>query len=148
MILDTLPRGHHYEQLHPLFSRAFAALRSMDLAALSPGRHEIDGDRLYLSVDHESGRGRERARLEHHRRYIDIQVCIEGDEQIGWMPVECCQKRDGAFDAGRDVGFFLEQPHTWMTLGPGTFTIFFPADAHAPLAGTGPVKKAILKVLV
>ena len=148
MILDTLLRSHHYEELHPLFSRAFALLRSMDLQGLDPGRHEIDGERLYLSIDHEHGRGHAHARLEHHRRYIDIQVCIEGDERIGWMPVECCQDRDGQFDSSRDVGFFLEEPHTWMTLRPGTFTIFFPADAHAPLAGAGPVKKAVVKVLV
>lgn len=148
MVLDTLQRSHHYQELHPLFARAFAFLRSVDLDALGTGRHEIDGDRLYVSVDHEPGRGQQLVRLEHHRRYIDIQVCIDGDEQIGWMPVECCQDRDGEFDTDRDVGFFLEEPRTWMTLRPGTFTIFFPADAHAPLAGAGPVKKAIVKVLV
>lgn len=148
MILDTLQRAHHYEELHPQFARAFALLRSMDLAALDPGRHEIDGDRIYLSIDHVTGRGTGGARLEHHRRYIDIQVAIEGDEYIGWMPVECCQDRDGEFDAERDVGFFLEEPHSWLTLRPGTFAIFFPADAHAPLAGTGAIKKAIVKVLV
>jgi biofilm protein TabA len=148
VILDTLQRGHHYEELHPQFARAFALLRSMDLAALDPGRHEIDGDRLYLSIDHAAGRGRGGARLEHHRRYIDIQVAIEGDEYIGWMPVECCQDRDGEFDADRDVGFFLEEPHSWLTLRPGTFAIFFPADAHAPLAGSGAIKKAVVKVLV
>jgi len=148
MILDTLARAHHYLDLHPQFARAFSCLKDLDLAALAPGRHDIDGDRIYLSIDHVEGRGAAGARLEHHRRYIDIQVAIEGDEQIGWMPVECCQDRDGEFDATRDVGFFLEEPHSWLTLRPGTFAIFFPADAHAPLAGTGPVGKAIVKVLV
>ncbi len=147
MILDTVARAHHYVDLHPQFARAFAFLRDLDLAALHPGRHEIDGDRIYLSIDHVEGRGGA-ARLEHHRRYIDIQIAIEGDERIGWMPVECCQDRDGPFDATRDIGFFLEEPHSWLTLRPGTFAIFFPADAHAPLAGTGPIRKAIVKVLV
>lgn len=148
MILDTIQRSHHYEELHPLFARAFGMLRSLDLAALAAGRHEIDGDRLYLSIDHVQGRTPAGARLEHHRRYIDIQVCIEGEDRIGWMPVECCQNRDGAFDPTLDVGFFLEEPHSWLTLRPGTFAVFFPADAHAPLAGAGAVKKAIMKVLV
>ncbi len=148
MILDTLARGHHYVDLHPQFARAFGCLKELDLAALSPGRHEIDGERIYLLIDHVEGRGAAAARLEHHRRYIDIQVAIEGDELIGWMPVECCQDRDGEFDTERDVGFFLEEPHSWVTLRPGSFAIFFPADAHAPLAGTGPVKKAIMKVMV
>ena len=148
MILDALPRAHHYVDLHPQFARAFAFLRDTDIGALAPGRHDIDGERLYLSIDREPARGRSRARLEHHRRYIDIQLALEGDELIGWMPVECCQDRDGEFDTSRDVGFFLEEPHSWVTLRPGTFAIFFPADAHAPLAGEGMIKKAIMKVLV
>ena len=51
-------------------------------------------------------------------------------------------------DPAKDVGFFAEEPSTWLTLQPMHFAVFFPADAHAPLGGSGPVKKAILKVLV
>jgi YhcH/YjgK/YiaL family protein len=148
VILDTLARSHHYQDIHPLFAQAFGILQRTDLAGLPAGRHEIDGDRLFLLIDHVTGVGRERTRIEHHRRYIDIQVCIEGLEEIGWMSIECCQKRDGEFDQAKDVGFFAEEPSTWLTLQPMHFAVFFPADAHAPLGGSGPVKKAILKVLV
>lgn len=148
MILDVLDRGHHYLEMHPLFGKAFAFLRNTDLMQLAPGRHDIEGDRLYVSIDQEVGRGHEGARLEHHRRYIDIQVCLEGDEQIGWLPLGCCNERTEPFDPARDVGFFKERPHSWISLTPGTFAVFFPADAHAPLAGTGPVRKAIVKVMV
>jgi biofilm protein TabA len=58
--------------------RAFAFLRTTDLPALAPGRHQIDGDRLYASIDRLSGRGLAGARLECHRRQIDIQLTIEG----------------------------------------------------------------------
>lgn len=148
MILDILERGHHYAAMHPLFGRAFEFLRSTDLASLPAGRHDIEGERLYVSVDDVNGRGREHARLEHHRRYIDIQVCVAGDEQIGWLPLGCCNKRAGDFDPALDIGFFEDRPGNWLALPPGAFTIFFPADAHAPLAGTGRVRKAIAKVMV
>ena len=148
MILDVLERGHHYADLHPLFGRAFEFLRGTDLGALPAGRHELEGERLYLSIDSAVGRGREHARLEHHRRYIDIQLCIAGDEQFGWLPLGCCNTRDGEFDPKLDIGFFLDEPQTWVPLVQRNFVIFFPADAHAPLAGTGPVRKAVMKVLV
>ena len=148
MILDAIDRGHHYAEMHPLFGRAFEYLRNTDLRSLSPGRHELDGDRLFVLVDEGEGRGHGGSPLEHHRRYIDIQVCIEGDEQIGWLPLGCCNRRSGSFDATKDVGFFDDPPHTWFTLSPGTFVVFFPADAHAPLGGAGPVRKAVVKVLV
>jgi YhcH/YjgK/YiaL family protein len=146
MILDIVDRGHHYADMHPLFGRAFEFLRTTDLKTLAPGRHELEGERLYLSIDDAVGRGRAHARLEHHRRYIDIQLCLSGEEHFGWLPLGCCNTRDGQFDPTLDIGFFEDQPQSWIHLAQGTFVVFFPADAHAPLAGTGPVRKAVMKV--
>ena len=146
MILDTLDNAGAYTGLHPGFARAFAFLRRTDLSALAPGRHEIDGDAVYLSVDHATGRHRAGARLECHRAHIDIQVTIAGDEQIGWMTLAHCRVPDGLFDESKDVGFFADRPSTWLQVPPGVFAIFFPEDAHGPLGGTGDVKKAIVKI--
>jgi beta-galactosidase beta subunit len=46
------------------------------------------------------------------------------------------------------VGFFYDRPTTWLTLSAGQFAVFFPEDAHAPLAGQGGVHKAVVKVAV
>jgi len=43
---------------------------------------------------------------------------------------------------------FADQPSTFVSVPPGSFTIFFPHDAHAPLAGPGRLKKAVVKVAV
>jgi YhcH/YjgK/YiaL family protein len=148
LVLDVLEQWTRYAHLHPAFTRAFAFLRETDLAMLPAGRHEIDGDAIYLSIDHVDGRGRDGARLESHREHIDIQLTISGDEQIGWRPLAACANPDGAFDATRDLGFYRDRPDTWLAVPPGTFTIFFPDDAHAPLAGSGPLRKAIVKIRV
>ena len=148
MILDVAARWGQYTALHPLFDRAFRFLASTDLRLLPPGRHPLDGERLYLSIDHVHGRGRDGARLEAHRRYIDIQYTIEGAEEIGWLPLASCGAPAGPFDEPKDVGFFDARPTSWLAVPEGTFAIFFPHDAHAPLAGRGAVKKAIMKVAV
>ena len=148
MIIDAGAFCHDYKSLHPLFERAFRFLADSDLRSFAPGRHAVDGDRLYLSIDHKPGRGRDAARLEAHRRYIDIQYTIEGDEEIGWMPLAECGAPAVAYDEGRDIAFFDRRPHTWLAVPEGTFAIFFPQDAHAPLAGRGAIKKAIMKVAV
>ena len=148
MVLDVLAQSARYARLHPAFKRAFAFLQVTDVATLAPGRHEIDGEAIYLSIDHVDGRGREGARLESHREHIDIQLTIAGDEQIGWRPLAACENPDGAFDTSRDVGFYRDRPDTWLAVPPGTFAIFFPDDAHAPLAGSGPLRKAIVKIRV
>jgi biofilm protein TabA len=146
MILDSLARSSRYHALHPAFARAFDLLAKSDWTTLQPGRHEIDGDRIYVLVDHTEGRGREGTRLEAHRRYLDIQFTIDGCEEIGWMSLNECRQAAGGFDLSRDIQFFSDLPRTWVTVPAGHFAIFFPEDAHAPLAGRGALKKAIVKV--
>ena len=148
MILDTLAHAARYAGMHPGFAPAFEFLATADLAALAPGRHEIDGDRLYVSVDHKDGRGEDGARLEAHRRYIDIQLTIGGEEEIGWAPLASCVAPDGPFDETKDIVFFGDTPSAWVKVPPGSFAIFFPEDAHAPLGGHGRLKKAIVKIAV
>ncbi len=146
MVLDTISQAARYSSLHPRLAEAFDFLARLDLAMLPPGRIQIDGERLYVSIDHVTGRGREGARLEAHRRYIDIQVTIAGTEQIGWRPLVHCEQPDGPFTPDRDIGFYKDAPDTWLVIPERHFVILFPDDAHAPLAGVGPVKKAVVKV--
>jgi biofilm protein TabA len=148
MVLDALSQLNRYLDLHPSFRVAADLIASRDLGALVPNRYEIDGTRLYLSVDDTEGRGRAQARLESHRRYIDIQVTVKGHEEIGWRPVFECHAPSAPFDEQRDIQFYEDLPNTWLAVPPGYFAIFFPHDAHAPLAGTGRLKKAIFKIEV
>ena len=148
MILDDFSRRDRYHALHPGLAEAFAFAAAHDLAILSPGRHTIDGDRLFVSIDHVAGRGRAGARLESHRRYIDIQLTIDGHEEIGWRALADCRAPSPPFDQTRDIGFYDDVPESWLAVPAGKFAIFFPDDAHAPLAGIGPLRKAIFKVAV
>jgi biofilm protein TabA len=146
MILDTLERAGRYSGLHPAFAAAWDFLRAQPLAALAPGRHEIDGDRLFALVGEDAGRGQVAARLEAHRRYLDIQFVVSGRERIGWRALGECAQPEAPFDEVKDIGFFLDPPKVWVDVPPGHFVIFWPDDAHAPLAGEGPVRKIVLKV--
>src|SRR4030067_694981 len=84
MILSTLSQSSRYATLHPLFPRAFEYIRNTDLLVLAPGRYPIAGDDLFVIVEHVPGRTRAEAKLECHRRYIDIQLVLEGVDEMGW----------------------------------------------------------------
>ena len=146
MIIDSLDHAARYVPLHPLFARAFEALRRPDLSSLPAGRHPIEGDRLYLVIALEDGVGTERAVLEAHRKYIDIQFVIDGTDMIGWRPLGECTNVSQPYDATKDLGLFGERPLSWSPVTGTRFAVFFPGDAHAPLGGTGRLRKAILKV--
>lgn len=148
MILDDLSHSAFYESLHPGFQAAFESLRRSDLHDLPPGKHEIDGAKLFLVIGKDDGRGREGAKLEAHRRYIDIQLVLDGDEEMGWRPIDECQHAIDPFSEERDFVLFTDQPTAWFAVPSGKFAIFMPEDAHAPLAGKGPLHKAVAKIAV
>ena len=148
MIVDTIQRADSYASLHPDFGRAFEFLRRPDLGRLSPGRNDIDGSRLYAMVIKDKGRPREEAKLEAHRRYIDIQFVVSGVDEMGWKPLAACGKVSMAYNREQDAALFDDRPDSWIAVGPGALAIFYPDDAHAPMAGAGPIHKVVVKVAV
>jgi YhcH/YjgK/YiaL family protein len=118
---------------------------TMDWTRTADGRIEM-GHGLFALVSRAEGRGRAQAPLEIHRRYADVQLVIEGREVIGWREASDCRSPRGPVDEDSDIGFFNDTPVAWMELAPGQAAVFMPDDAHAPLAGEGPVRKAVIKV--
>jgi biofilm protein TabA len=148
MILDTLARSGRYSSLHPLFARAFEFVRSTDLLALAPGMHTIQGEQLFAIVEACTGRTRAEAQLECHRRYIDIQLVLEGVDEMGWKPLAECADPATDYDDARDIRFFNDAPASWIATPPGSFCLFFPDDAHAPLVSAGMIRKVVVKIAV
>lgn len=150
MILDRLENAESYYALHAGFAQACDYLRRTDFTRMSSGKHKVDGERLYVMLNKGPGRGRDAAKLEAHRRYIDIQYTIVGPDAIGWMPLQGCREVDTPYDAGADFCLFADRPGAWIGVPPGSFAIFFPDDAHAPMgADTGcQLLKAVMKVAV
>ena len=113
------------------------------------GRHEIDGDNIFVNVQELDLRDLSQARLELHRRYIDIQLMLCGPaETFGWSEAKDCVKAETEFDEAKDIQLFTDIPQCFYTVGEGQFSILFPEDGHAPMLGEGHVKKCIFKVRI
>ena len=145
MILARLEQADRYLALHPDFPAAIGFLRSQPLSDLPLGRIEIAGA-MYATVSQSPTRQRSEARLEAHRRYIDIQYVISCVEEMGWKARSRCERPHGQYDIERDFELFGDTPDSYVTVLPGQFVIFFADDAHAPLIGTGHVHKVVIKV--
>ncbi len=148
MIADTLEHSGLYAGMFPWAGQAFSIIRDLNLSALPDGVTTFPDHPVTVSVMRRQGLPREEARLESHRKFIDIHVPLEGTERIGWKPAADCRAPDGPFDPDRDLGFFHDRPGSIVELRPGMFAVFFPADAHAPLIGEGEILKAVLKIPV
>lgn len=148
MIIDRPGNTCHYEKMHPGFAAAFELIRNFDFSGAESGPAEVDGERLTINVIRGEGKAIEDCKMEAHKRYIDIQYLVSGDEQFGWKLVCDCEQPIGEFDEAKDVIKYNDAPDGWFPLLPGTFAVFFPEDAHAPMLGKGPIEKLVVKVLV
>ena len=148
MILDTLSNSDRYLLLHPRFEKAFAFIKSQNPEKMEAGKYQIEGDALHASVYLKEGVKENEAKFEAHDRYIDIQVCPSGREQLGWKPRKSCVDPTGEYNAEKDVIFYNDKPETYFELHAGQFAIFFPDDVHAPMIGSGPIKKLVVKVKI
>ena len=146
MIFSNLSQSDRYAALHPLFPRAFEYIRDTDLQALAPGVYQIIEGQLFAIVEHVQSRTRAAAKLEAHRRYIDIQLVLQGSDEMGWKSLADCHDPVDEYREDHDVRFFNDAPASWIVTPPEHFCIFFPEDAHAPLVGSGPICKVVFKI--
>jgi YhcH/YjgK/YiaL family protein len=148
MIISNVSLSSRYALLHPLFQRVFDYVLDTELRSLAPGRYDIVGDDLFAIVEHVPGRTRAEAKLECHRKYIDIQLVLEGVDEMGWKALVDCKQPVSDCSAKQDIQFFHDDPTSWIATPPDHFCIFFPEDAHAPLVAEGEVRKVIFKIAV
>ncbi len=150
MVIDSIQNASKYFSVHPSFEKAFQYINSQDLAKLEDGKFDIDGDSLKAIVSNKNGMTAEEstAKFECHNNNIDIQVCINGKETMGWKPKESCTSQKGDYNPEKDVLFYSDAPDMYFQLTNGQFAIFFPDDVHAPMIGEGPIKKLVIKVKI
>ena len=153
MILDRLENAAMYRPLGKRIAAALDYLRGVDFSKTPEGRHELDGDRLYVMVQQYQTRPLAEATWEAHRQYVDVQYVIQGAERIGYAVLRDHLPVQQPYDAQKDVIFF-DAAGDFLSLRVGDFTIFTPHDIHAPglalspSGALGTVRKAVVKCRV
>lgn len=148
MISDSLKNSGNYNNLPAYLEEVFLFLNSHNMEELKDGRIELRGNDISCMISTQNGKRTEEAKLEFHRKYIDLHFTISGSDTIGWKASDDCKEIEQKYDCEKDLGFFSDKPVNWLTLLPGQFAVFFPEDAHAPLVSEGVIRKAIFKIPV
>lgn len=146
MILDSLKNLGSYEALSPNFAKAIEFILKSDLSALPLGRNEICGDLVYANVMEAHPKSKEEARLEIHRKYIDIQIPISGNELMGYTPLAELPAPD--YVESDDAALYPAgiAARDYFNVKNDQFVIFFPQDGHAPAITPVALKKVVVKV--
>lgn len=149
MVIDHLSRASVYHGLGRGIRDALQFLAQADLAAISPGRHELSSGSHAIIREYQT-KPVEGALFEAHRRFIDVQFVVSGSERIGYAPLEVlCEAQP--YDDERDV-VKLEGQGDLVLLPEGTFAVLWPGDGHMPGIHAGDraarVRKVVVKVPV
>jgi YhcH/YjgK/YiaL family protein len=138
--------------LAPALQKALAYLKNTDFSNVKPGQFAIDGDRLYGMLNEYQTEPKNKRRPEAHRKHIDVQYIVSGQELIGYTRlVEGLTVLEDRM-ADWDVIHYADVPNeTDLLMTAGMYAIFFPWDVHRPNCAKGaaqPVRKVVLKVAV
>ncbi len=125
-------------------------LAKTDIHSLEVGKYDV-GEGVRVVVNAFTPKTREAARWETHRKYIDLQYLIEGDESMGYLPIGEVEAAE--YDAEKDVSHPVPKAGASVSeiaLTTGCFAFLEPRDAHRPSVKlhTDASKKLIFKIPV
>lgn len=149
MIVDKIENAEQYSVLSPGIKKGLDFIQKTDFSQLEPGKYEIEGDAIFVAVSIYTSKNEADGKLEAHEQYLDIQYIAEGNEKIGYVPLNE-QKPSIAYNPDKDVVFYNE-PVSFTSLTKGMFAIYFPTDLHMPGIVDGnpsQVKKIVVKVKI
>ena len=149
MIIDHI---RHAKQFHALGIGVRAGLQFLarpDLTTLEKGRHDLpDSGGSYALVSEHETKLRSQAKWEAHRKMLDLQFMVRGQELMGYADI--AKLKMGKYHAADDY-CLGEGDGEWLRLDDLYFMILFPQDGHMPsIAVTEPqtVRKVVVKIPV
>lgn len=114
------------------------------------GKYELENG-AYLMVQEYETKSRLEAKYEAHKKFIDIQMVLKGEELIVVTPIEKMEPCD-EYNEVKDVIHYKHNDEcTDYYIGSGDFLILFPEDIHMPgvcINGKSNVRKIVVKVPV
>lgn len=131
MIVDKCENIMMYEPLLKNLKQGMEAVQG--LKSLEPGKYEFNGG--FFMVQKGCTRPLEEGTFEAHRKYIDVQIIMEGSEEVAWQDITDLRTAidyNPEKDAERLTGKF---DHV-MKISEGMFYAAFPHDGHKPVSHT------------
>ena len=123
-------------------------LKNNDLETIALGRYDLTPNGTYANVqEYETSL---RGAYEAHRKYIDIQYIVSGEEIIEIAPLEDAENEFRPYSEERDCANFASAKNPVSVLATSkVFCVLFPSEAHKPCIANGEpahVRKVCVKV--
>ena len=144
MVKDLLSLSDRYQALGPRFVRAFQYAKTTDFTSMAEGTYPLGGDDVRALVQRYTTKPASELRWEAHRKNIDLQFVLKGEEHVGVVPIGRLVAEP--YDNEKDI-MWLSGDGDRVTLRPGEFMLLWPEDAHMPAMAID-TPTAVLKVVI
>ena len=149
MITDKIENIDKYKNLSERIKKGIEFIQNTDLVNAKTGKYIIEGDNIYAGIDEYNTRSKDVSMPEIHKKYLDIQYIISGNELMGYAPFNN-QKVVTEYNAEKDIAFLTGEV-SFFDFKENHFAIFFPEELHMPCISkdqSSPIKKVVVKVLI
>lgn len=132
MIIDDFKHIELYTSMLPNLKQGLAAIREeQEKGCLQEGTYSFDGG--FFKVQKGVTRAFTEGTFEAHKKYIDVQILLEGSEEIAWKELGELTEAipyDDSKDAARYNGTFEHS----ILITKGMFWAAFPHDGHKAIS--------------
>lgn len=149
MLKNDINLADKYAYLDEKIQRGLKWLKETDLSKLEKGKYLIEGDEIFADVQSYVSFPYEECFYESHKKYVDIQYVVEGEEFFGCVDVADLAGKT-PYNEQNDITFYNDPEYkVGVALKQGDFAIVYPEEAHKPrirLTDAVFVKKIVLKI--
>ncbi len=147
MIFDRIENINNYKDLGRVYT-ALEFIAKTDFSKIDIGKYQLDGDKIYYMVQ-KYDTNPDKTVAEAHKKYIDIQYIVKGEEIIAVAPIQAEKKLVDAKEE-KDVWHYECETQP-LVLKDGDFMVLYPSDLHLPgkaVKEASEVLKVVVKVCV
>lgn len=146
MIIDELDHIMFYEPLLKNLAAGLEAIKNSHTHEV--GKYTFEGG--YFMIQEGETKPMEEGTFEAHRNYIDVQIILEGSEEIAWADIKDLETQT-PYDPQKDAQRYNGDKSHHILISKGMFYAAFPHDGHKPVSHTKEkqqFKKIVMKLPV
>ncbi|MGR5133219.1 YhcH/YjgK/YiaL family protein [Vibrio alfacsensis] len=149
MFKGNLSELNNYQHLPTKLLNVIEQVKQRIYDSVENGRYPIEGDEVFFFVVDDNTQALNDRRSECHRKYVDVQILLTGEERYGYSQHPFQSLAEDLLDS-KDIAFSEDIiDEQFADLNEHDFIIFKVAQPHRPLVAINqpmPVRKAIIKV--
>ena len=136
-----------YSKINQNFAKVFEIAKDALTNIPEVAKYDIDGKNAFYMIQEYDTKSPEAARYETHKKYIDVQIILKGEEEIRFETLDKLTPQV-EYIPDKDIAFWnMTDEYDSVRLIAGELSIIFPDEPHAPSLSASPEESHVVKLI-